>query len=88
MAWCYPPNTKLHVKTVDFEHNFRAFIVTQPKYYGTLFSERGKILFRQEKKDYEGALNAYSMAIVYAYDLEFLCQMLTNRSLVYLKLEK
>uniref|UniRef100_A0A914CKY5 Uncharacterized protein n=1 Tax=Acrobeloides nanus TaxID=290746 RepID=A0A914CKY5_9BILA len=45
---------------------------------------RGKILFSQ--KDFTGALNAYSMAIVYSYDEQFLARILSNRALVHLKL--
>ena len=77
--------TKFKVTPVhlDLIGNLSLLIITQPKYYGPLFSERAKILF--QKGDFQGAIDAYSMAIVYSYDEEFLARILSNRSLAQLK---
>ena len=86
MAWRRTIFVDYAVTMIEAEDNLRIPVAYEPEYYSNLFSERGKILFGQ--KDYEGALKAYSMAIVYAYDQKFLAKMLGNRSMVYLKLEK
>ena len=51
-------------KKFKVDENFHILIAYESKYYGNLFTERGKILFNQ--RDYAGALKAFSMAIAYA----------------------
>lgn len=75
-----------HVEKIDIDGEFDIFVPSEPKRYANIFSARGRILFN--KYDYNGALNAYSMAIVFSYASSFLCKMLCNRAMVYLKLKK
>uniref|UniRef100_A0A914CHF0 Tetratricopeptide repeat protein n=1 Tax=Acrobeloides nanus TaxID=290746 RepID=A0A914CHF0_9BILA len=67
-----------------FGEKYEILIPDDPGYYEKLFTRRAFLLFRQE--EYEEALEAYSMAIVYASDVKYLAQMLTSRSYTYLKL--
>ena len=64
IAWRQPSSIGYVTKKIKLEENFHIHITHEPKYYGNLFSERGKILFNH--KDYDVALMAY--LIVYAYD--------------------
>ena len=84
MSWQFLDNIVLNITPVDLDlmENMPLVIVTQPRYYGTLFSKRGKILV--DKRDFQGAINAFSMAIVYSYDEKFLASMLLNRAQAYL----
>ena len=67
-----------------FGEKYEILIPDDPGYYEKLFTRRAFLLFRQD--EYEEALEAYSMAIVYASDVKYLAQMLTSRSYTYLKL--
>lgn len=86
MAWrMHDGDIKRHDK-VDCDGNYHIDVATNPEYYGKVFSARAKTLLGEGAcKD---ALNAYSMAIVYSFDENFLALMLSNRSLVHLKMNK
>lgn len=74
-------------ETVNIDDKFVIYSADfEPTYYGRVFSAHATKLVKA--KDYLGALNAYSMAIVYCTPRKALSGFLSNRALIYENLEK
>uniref|UniRef100_A0A914DCJ2 Uncharacterized protein n=1 Tax=Acrobeloides nanus TaxID=290746 RepID=A0A914DCJ2_9BILA len=82
MSWIFLDD-EVELYDVDIEDRYEVVVPIENKKAGKVYAARGKILY--SKGDFQGALNAYSVAIAYYYDEEFLARMLCNRAMVHLK---
>ena len=82
MSWIFLDND-VEIYEVDIDERYQIVVPLEKKKAGKIYAQRGKILFGEG--NYQGALDAYSVAIAYYYDKEFLAKCLCNRALVHLK---